>query len=71
MFERLLLSITAFSSTVTAIFCVWIALNMFACDREMDKALGGPPSFSSPAVSTEADLARERAEIERQLNRKK
>lgn len=64
MYDRIMLTVGALSGLTTAVFCMWIAVNMVTCSREIDKevtqsSLGRPTS--------EAEMARERAEIERQL----
>ena len=68
MYIRIMAAICAVSSSITAIFCIWIAVNMFACDHEMEKMTRGGALQSTGAPTTEAQLAKEREEIERQLN---
>ena len=68
MYFRIMAAVCAVSSSITAIFCIWIAINMFACDHQMEKMMRGRVPQSTGKPSTEAEMDAEREEIQRQLN---
>lgn len=71
MFDRVLAIITAVTSSITALFCIWIAVNLVTCDNEMGKMMGGPAErsmASSPSATSEAEMTKEREAIKARLN---
>lgn len=76
MSEKSLLTVIAVSTSIVAAFCLWFVGNQYYSERKIGEILrqseaAFPSSFAPVPVTSDADLARERAEIERQLNRKK
>ena len=68
MYLKIVAGICAVSSSITAIFCIWIAVNMFACNHEAEKMIQGMDQSSSGSPTSEAQMEKERLEILRQLN---
>ncbi|MES2660845.1 MAG: hypothetical protein V4689_19625 [Verrucomicrobiota bacterium] len=71
MYLKIMAGICAASTTITAIFCIWIAVNLVTCDRKMGEVLKDAPSWNSSSAgpaSSPGQMEKERQEIERQLN---
>ncbi|MEO5713924.1 MAG: hypothetical protein ABIT37_10600 [Luteolibacter sp.] len=77
MFQKICLGVCAASTFVTALFCVLIMVSLFRANQEFEKMFGGLLSYQpnggasgGQAPATEAEMAKERAEIERQLDQR-